>query len=96
MAAVGRPPGAAVTLVVRAEDVLVATEPPHAISARNVFSADVAACARVGSDVTLRCMLAGSALTVLVRLTPSAVEALQIRIGTRLWLAIKSHSIRIS
>lgn len=94
--AAGRPPGAAVTLVVRAEDVLVATEPPHAISARNVFSADVAACARVGSDVTLRCMLAGSALAVLVRLTPSAVEALQIRIGTRLWLAIKSHSIRIS
>jgi hypothetical protein len=30
----------------------------------------------------------------MVRLTPSAVDALGIREGGRVWLAIKSHSIR--
>ena len=94
--AVRHAPNAAVTLVVRAEDVLVATEPPNEISARNVFPADVVTCARVGADVTLRCTLVGAALAVLVRLTPSAVRALGIRRGGRVWLAIKSHSIRTS
>jgi molybdate transport system ATP-binding protein len=89
-------PGTAVTLLVRAEDVLVAMEPPHRISARNVFSADVVACARAGCEVTLRCKLVDGALAVLARLTPSAVEALGIRTDDRLWLAIKSHSIRMT
>jgi molybdate transport system ATP-binding protein len=92
----GHAPGAAVTLVVRAEDVLVAVEAPRGLSARNVFAADVADCARAGSDVTLRCCLVDGSLAVLVRLTPSAVATLQISPGARVWLAIKSHSIRLT
>jgi molybdate transport system ATP-binding protein len=89
-------PGAAATLVVRAEDVLVATEPPRGLSARNVFAADVVDCARGGSDITLRCRLVDGSLAVLVRLTPSAVATLEIRAGRRVWLAIKSHSVRMT
>jgi len=92
--AAGHAPGTSLTLVVRAEDVLVAAEPPTRISARNVFQARVAACARAGSDVTLQCALVDGGLAVLVRLTPSAVAALGIQHGSRVWLAIKSHSIR--
>jgi molybdate transport system ATP-binding protein len=87
-------PGTPLTLVVRAEDVLVAAEPPTQISARNVFEARVAACVRAGADVTLRCALVAGGPAVLVRLTPSAVAALRIEQESRLWLAIKSHSIR--
>jgi molybdate transport system ATP-binding protein len=87
-------PGSAVTLVVRAEDVLVAMEPPHHLSARNLFPARVAACIRAGSDVTIHCRLASGGLGMMIRLTPSAVDALGIREGGRVWLAIKSHSIR--
>ena len=90
----GHAPGTSVTLIVRAEDVLVATEPPQQISARNVFPAEVITCVRVGSEVTLRCTLEYGALAVLVRLTPAAVDALGIRYGSRVWLAIKSHSLR--
>jgi molybdate transport system ATP-binding protein len=89
-------PGSAVTLVVRAEDVLVAVEAPHGLSARNVFAADVADCARAGADVTLRCNLVEGSLAVLVRLTPAAVSALEIRPGVRVWLAMKSHSVRLT
>jgi len=91
-----RAPGAAVTLVVRAEDVLVAVDAPRGISARNVFAADVVACARAGSDVTLRCRLVDATSAVLVRLTPSAVGMLEIHEGRRVWLAMKSHSIRMT
>jgi molybdate transport system ATP-binding protein len=94
--ALGRVPNTAVTLLVRAEDVLVAIEPPNEISARNVFPADVITCARVGADVTLRCALVGGTVAILVRLTPSAVGALGICAGRRVWLAIKSHSVRTS
>ena len=87
-------PGGAVMLVVRAEDVLVAMEPPHHLSARNLFPARVSACMRAGSDVTLHCTLASGGTGMMVRLTPSAVDALGIREGGRVWLAIKSHSIR--
>jgi len=91
-----RAPGAHVALVVRAEDVLVAVEAPHGLSARNVFAADVADCARAGADVTLRCNLVEGSLAVLVRLTPAAVSALEIRPGVRVWLAMKSHSVRLT
>jgi molybdate transport system ATP-binding protein len=94
--AVERAPNTAITLLVRAEDVLVAIEPPNEISARNVFPADVITCARAGADVTLRCALVGGAVAILVRLTPSAVAALGVCAGRRVWLAIKSHSIRTS
>ena len=90
-----RAPGARVALVVRAEDVLVSTAAPQGLSARNVFAARVTACARAGADVTLRCSLDGGT-AMLVRLTPSAVQALGIENGSRVWLAVKSHSIRVT
>jgi molybdate transport system ATP-binding protein len=88
--------GSRVTLVVRAEDVLVATEPPHGLSARNVLAAEVVALERAHADVLLRCHPDGPGAAWVVRLTPSAVDALGLVVGGRVWLAVKSHSIRIS
>jgi molybdate transport system ATP-binding protein len=92
-----RVPGHGVTLSVRAEDVLVAVEPVRGLSARNVFPARITAVERTGPDVTLRCSLdereAGP--TWFARVTPAAVAALGLAPGVRVWLAVKSHSIRI-
>ena len=91
-----RPVGSSVTLAIRAEDVLVSVEPIHGLSARNVFAAGVTAVERMGVDVMLRCSVGDGAVGGwLARVTPAAVDALRIEPGADVWLAVKSHSIRI-
>jgi molybdate transport system ATP-binding protein len=90
-----RPPGSAVTVSVRAEDVLVTTSPPTGLSARNVYPARVVSLVRTGDDVTLRCAAEGAGTPWLVRVTPSAVGALGLAPGGSAWIAIKSHSVRL-
>lgn len=91
--ATGRPPGAAVTVAIPAEDVLVSVEPVHGLSARNVYAARIASLERTGVDVTLRCGLDGT--TLLARVTPAAVADLGLGPGKAVWLAVKSHSVRL-
>jgi molybdate transport system ATP-binding protein len=91
----GRAPGSRLTLAIRAEDILVSTEPLRGLSARNIYSARVTALTQTGVDVTLRCSLGEApADDWLARLTPAAVAALGITRGSVVWLAVKSHSIR--
>ena len=84
------------TLAIRAEDVLVAVEPVRGLSARNVYPARIAAVERTGPDVTLRCSLDGaeggtrwSARSPPPRWRPGLDR------GRSVWLAVKSHSVRI-
>jgi molybdate transport system ATP-binding protein len=86
----GRPVGSRVTLAVRAEDLLVASEDPRGLSARNVYAARVATLERTGVDVTLRCSLADATSEAywLVRVTPAAVAALRLEPGSSVWLAL--------
>jgi molybdate transport system ATP-binding protein len=91
-----RAAGAPVTLGIRAEDIVVAIEVPHGLSARNVLEARIAAVDRVGHDALLRCDPTGaSGPPWLVRITASAAAALGLAPGKTVWLAIKSHSIRM-
>jgi molybdate transport system ATP-binding protein len=90
----GRAVGQAVTLAVRAEDVLIATEEPLGLSARNVYAATVTSAVRTGPDVLVRCALSPASPPWLVRVTPAAASALSLSTGRRLWLAVKSHSVR--
>ena len=91
-----RSPDTAVTLAIRAEDVLVATEPVRGLSARNVYPAVVTLVERTGADVTLRCTLDSDPQgRWLVRVTTAAVTALALSAGSRVWLAVKSHSVRL-
>jgi len=90
-----RAAGTAVTLAVRAEDVLVAVEAVRGLSARNVYPARIAALERTGVDVTLRAVLEGSGAALLARVTPAAVRALGLEAGKGVWLAVKSHSVRL-
>jgi len=90
-----RAPGSRVLLAIRAEDVLVAVAAPSQLSARNVYEASVERLETTGVDVTLRCALASGGRPWLVRLTPAAVRELELSPGRSVWLAVKSHSVRL-
>ena len=87
------PIGARVTLALRAEDVLVSTEALRGLSARNMYEARIESVESAGPDVTLRLTVSGAAL--LARVTPQAVEALGLAAGGQVYLAVKSHSVRV-
>lgn len=93
----GRPPGSTVTLAIRAEDVLLAVAYPQGLSARNVYEARVAWIARTGPDVALRCLPLGApgAAEWMVRVTPAAASSLGLVRGCVVFLAVKSHSVRL-
>jgi molybdate transport system ATP-binding protein len=88
-------PGGPVTLAVRSEDVLVCAAPVEGLSARNVYPAEVVAIERTGPDVLIRGLLEDGRGELLARVTPAAVAALDIAVDRRVWLAVKSHSIRL-
>jgi molybdate transport system ATP-binding protein len=92
-----RAPGLQVTVAVRAEDVIVSKGLPEGISARNIYAVRVTALSRTGPDVTLRCAPAAPGKTPdwIVRVTPAAVASLGLDVGQRVFLAVKSHSVRL-
>jgi molybdate transport system ATP-binding protein len=93
--AVDQAVGAKVTLAVRSEDILVCRAPVEGLSARNVYPARIVALERTGPDVVLRGALGDGGGELLARVTPAAVEALDLAPDREVWLAVKSHSIRI-
>jgi molybdate transport system ATP-binding protein len=88
-------PGVPVAVAVRAEDVVVSLEAVPGLSARNTYPARIEALDRDAIDVTLRCRVEGSEHPWLVRITPSAAASLRLEVGRPVWLAVKSHSIRL-
>ena len=87
--------GSDVTLAISAEDVLVSRAELSGLSARNVYPASVARLVRTGPEITLCCLLREGGAEWLVRITPSASLALELSEGCDVWLAVKSHSIRV-
>ena len=84
---VGRP----VRIAIRAGDILIATERPHGISARNVIPGTIRKLTVNGtvmrSDVDVGALLE-------VHLTPLSSDELGLRPGSDVWLVIKTHSCR--
>ena len=91
-----RPVASAVTVAIRAEDVIVATEPVRGLSARNVYEAVVRGIERGPGDAAVRCAIRPELPEWLARLTPAAVAELGLSPGSRVWLAVKSHSVRVA
>lgn len=84
--------GDTVRVGIRAGDILLASEEPRGVSARNVLAATVTTIERSGDDVLVSvncgCLLVAS-------LTPQAIHELKIEVGTSLWLLIKTHSCHL-
>jgi molybdate transport system ATP-binding protein len=82
-------PGDRVRVAIRAGDILLATEPPRALSARNVLEGKIVSLDRRGTLVVAR-VDCGAVFTVHV--TPGAERTLQLAAGKKVWLVLKTHS----
>ena len=84
--------GARAAYAVPAEDVLLSSEPLDGLSARNVLPARVEGLDAWGDGVLVRLSAAG--LPWRAQVTHAAVEALGLRPGRAVYLAVKAHSLR--
>jgi len=84
--------GAPVRVAVRAGDILLATEPPRGLSARNIVPGRIVALAREGPTIIAR---VDAGAPFVVHVTPSAVDSLGLAAGRPVWLIIKTYSCRI-
>ncbi len=84
--------GAPVIVALGAEDIILATEEPSGISARNVLSGTIAELEPVGNRVYATVDIG---VPVLVSLTPGAVDALGLARGQAVFLVFKTTSIKL-
>jgi molybdate transport system ATP-binding protein len=83
------PLGAPVRVAIRAGDIMLATERPHALSARNTFPGRIIELRRAGATVIA---MVDAGVTFEVHLTPHAVEELKLASGVATWLVLKTYS----
>jgi len=84
--------GSRVQVAVRAGDILLATERPHGLSARNVMEGRIVSLEQRGTMVIAR---VECDVTFVVHVTPGAVRALELTPGRRVWLVLKTHSCHL-
>jgi molybdate transport system ATP-binding protein len=84
--------GSRVHVAVRAGDILLATERPRGLSARNVLEGRLVSLERRGTMVIAR---VDCGVTFFVHITPCAVRALELAEGHRVWLVLKTHSCHL-
>ncbi len=82
-------PGDRVVVAIRAGDILLATAPPHDLSARNVIEGRIVALETRGTLVRAR---VDCGVEFIVHLTPGATRSLELAEGRRVWLVLKTHS----
>lgn len=85
-------PGDKVCVAVRAGDILLATERPAKISARNVIEGALASIEERGATVVCR---VEAGVPFLVHVTRGALRSLELSQGTRVWLVLKTHSCHL-
>jgi len=79
-------------VAIRAGDILVATEMPRSISARNILSGKVESMETRGTLVALQ---VNAGVPFVVHVTPGAVRALSLVLGQMVWLVVKTHSCHV-
>jgi molybdate transport system ATP-binding protein len=84
--------GSRVHIAIRAGDVLLATERPHGLSARNVMEGRILSLEQRGTMVMAR---VDCGVTFVVHITPGAVRALELIAGRHVWLVLKTHSCHL-
>jgi molybdate transport system ATP-binding protein len=82
-------PGDRVRVAIRAGDILLATEPPRALSARNILEGKIASLEHRGTLVVAR---VNCGVVFTVHVTPGAERALELAAGKKVWLVLKTHS----
>jgi molybdate transport system ATP-binding protein len=82
-------PGDHVRVAIRAGDILLASEPPRALSARNVLEGTILSLEKQSAVVVAR-VDCGAIFTVHV--TPGATRALELAAEKKVWLVLKTYS----
>jgi molybdate transport system ATP-binding protein len=92
----GSPEGETLRVGLRAEDVVLASDAPGPISARNVFRVRVASCDEHGGEVLVRTRTGegGGGEEVVAKVTPSAASALGLAPGVDVYAIFKAHALR--
>ena len=86
------PKGSSVRIAVRAGDILLATEPPKSISARNILPGTILSLELRGTLFTVQ---VDAGLVFTVHVTPGAVRSLHLAAGQQVWLVLKTHSCHL-
>ena len=89
---IARPPGHRLRIAIRAGDILLATQEPIGLSARNILPGRVAFLRREATTMTAG---VDAGVRFLVHLTPGGAESLRLHAGDAVWLIVKTHSCRI-
>ena len=84
--------GSRVQVAIRAGDILLATERPRGLSARNVMEGRVLSLEQRGAMVIAR---VDCGVTLVAHVTPGAVRALELAAGRPVWLVLKTHSCHL-
>ncbi len=85
-------PGSEIRVAIRAGDILLSTEAPRFLSARNILPGTIESLETRGVLVALR-VKAGA--TFIVHVTPGAVRSLDLAPGQVVWLIVKTHSCHL-
>lgn len=83
---------ARVRIALRAGDIIIASDQPHNLSARNSFQGRVLSIRREGVRVIV--MIEAGAIFE-VHLTPAAIDQLRLEDGKEVWLVIKTYSCNL-
>ncbi len=84
--------GSRVQVAIRAGDILLATERPQGLSARNIIKGQIVSLEQRGTMVVAR---VDSGALFVVHVTPGAVRALELAAGKPVWLVLKTHSCHL-
>lgn len=85
-------PGDAVQIAIRAGDILLATEKPSGLSARNVMEGRIVSLEQRGTMVIAR---VDCGVVFTVHLTPGAQRTLDLAPGSHVWLVLKTYSCHL-
>jgi molybdate transport system ATP-binding protein len=85
-------PGDQVRVAIRAGDILLAAERPQKLSARNVIEGKIVALEQRGATVVCR---VDAGAVFIVHVTIGAQRALELAVGNRVWLILKTHSCHL-
>jgi molybdate transport system ATP-binding protein len=88
--------GIAVRLAIRAGDILLATQRPYGLSARNVIAGKIISLEQRGTMFVAQVAAdADGAVVFTVHLTLGAKRALELDVNQPVWLVIKTHSCHV-
>jgi molybdate transport system ATP-binding protein len=85
-------PGDRARVAIRAGDILLATERPNHLSARNVLDGEIVSLEQRGTMVIAR---VDCGVTFTVHVTPGAARTLQLATGKTVWIVLKTHSCHL-